>query len=79
MARPSRRCVRFVFEYGGSGEKFEAAIQIAQIEAKQIDVDRIFVIEPQHHDVARATGIVAELRRVEDAVRNRQAEADRGK
>src|ERR1700722_2873682 len=79
MARPSRRCIRFVFEYGGGGEKFKAATQIAQIEAEQIDENRVFVIEPQHHDVARAAGIVAHRRRVEDAVRNRQAEADGGK
>ena len=75
----SRRCVRFVFEDRGGGEQIVAAVQIAQIEAEQIDVDRILIIEPQHHDVARAAGIVAEHAGIEGAVRYRQAEIDRRK
>src|SRR5580704_8853858 len=65
MAHPSRRSVGFVSEYGGGGEQIEAPVQIGQIEAEQIDEDRILVIDAQQHDIAGPAGIVAETPGVE--------------
>src|ERR1700733_7501179 len=60
MACPLRRCIGFVLEDGGGSEEIIAAGQVTQIKAEQIDVDRILVIDPQHHDIARSARVVAE-------------------